>query len=188
MRRRISLLPLASATAGVVLAHAVAYGLASPELAGRVNVLHAGHGYWHHATDFGVIAGALAVLGAAARGLVPVRPTGGGVLRSLPALAVWQICVFTCLESAERVAAGHAVGELLHQPAFLVGMGLQVVTALFMLLVLTGVERAVSAVVRSRRAPPIRPAPAPRCSMVEFPLTRVGRSVAQPRGPPCLRT
>lgn len=186
VRRRAPLVPAVSGIAGVVLAHAVAYVLAFPEPAARHAALQAsGHGYWHHATDFGLIAAAFGLIMAVGRGLAPVARGRPGIRRALPGLVAWQICLFTCLEVAEGIAAGAPVSTMLAEPVFLIGLILQVAAATAVLFLLVGVERVVAAAVRVRRASPVLPA-RPDWLPAVFPAL-VNQCCSRPhsRGPPC---
>jgi hypothetical protein len=185
MQRRL-LLPVSSGIAGVALAHGLAYALAFPRAAERVAAHPGGHGYWHHAGEFGLLAALLAVLLAAGRGLAPDRSGRAGFSSSLAQTVGWQISLFTCLEVAERLAAGGSVLSLPAEPVFWIGVAVQAVTAAVALALLTGIEEIVAAVVRPRRPRQRRPGcsgarPTAVLAPRPTPTTR-----AAPRGPPCL--
>ena len=185
MQRRF-VLPAVSGVAGVTLAHGLAYMLASPTTAESAADPHAiAHGYWHHAGDFGLLAGVLAVLLAAARGLAPDRSGRVGFPVGLAQLVGWQISLFACLEAVERVAAGGSLGGLAAQPVFWIGVGAQVLTAVVILALLTGIEEIVATVVRIRRTRWRRPGPVRLSSFFDFAPTSAAVIRAVPRGPPC---
>lgn len=185
MQRRL-LLPAASGVAGVALAHGVAYVLAPPGPTGHLAAHEAGHGYWHHAGEFGLLAALLAVLLAAGRGLAPDRSGPVGFRSGLAHAVGWQISLFTCLEAAERVAAGGSVLGLPAEPVFWIGIALQAVTAAVMLALLTGIEEIVAAVVRARRPRQLRsrPSTVPLAAVLGPRPAAPSRAVS--RGPPCL--
>lgn len=169
----------------MVLAHGLAYVLAFPRASERL-AAHPGHGYWHHAGEFGLLAALLAVLLAAGRGLAPDRTGRVGFRNSLAQTVGWQISLFTCLEAAERMAAGGSVLGLPAEPVFWIGVAVQTVTAVVVLALLTGIEEIVAAVVRARRPRQRRSGGAaalPSAVLAPRP-TPITRPV--PRGPPCL--
>lgn len=152
MQRRF-LLPVASGISGVALAHGLAYALAGPTAAGGAEDGHAvGHGYWHHAAEFGLLAASVAVLLAAARGLSPDRAGRVGFRAGLPRTVGWQISLFACLEAVERVASGGSLPGLFGEPVFWVGVLVQAITAVVVLAVLIGIEEVVAAVADARPA------------------------------------
>ena len=185
MQRRL-LLPVSSGIAGVAAAHGLAYVLAFPQVSERVAAHPGGHGLWHHAGEFGLLAALLAVLLAAGRGLAPDRSGRAGFWCRLAPTIGWQLSLFMCLEAAERVAAGGSVLGLAGEPVFWIGLAVQAVTAAVVLALLSGIEEIVAAVVRARRPRQRRSGssgarPTAVLAPRPTPATR-----AAPRGPPCL--
>ena len=179
---------LLSGIVGVVLAHVAAYVVAFPDQAHRADELHAtGHGYWHHAVAFAGAAGLGALALAASSGVrrASRERTGRASFGAgLAELSLWQLALFGGMESIERVAVGASPTSLLHEPAFLVGLVLQIATAAAVLILLNGVERAAEAVVLRRCYPALvaaRPALWGVARRAGLPLW-VGP--AEPRGPP----
>jgi hypothetical protein len=187
-------LPLVSAVAGVVVAHAVDYAVVYPSAGDRHHHLMAtGHRYWPAATLAAVLAGAtvgtLAVLRGARRGLgarsadVERRP----FLARVGRLAGCQLLLFSILEVAEHAAVGQQVGALVYRPEFLLGLALQVVVAAAAVVALLGLERLAERVAVRLARPHARfPRERPRPSSPSpVPVAAVASS-ARPRGPPQL--
>lgn len=123
------------AMAGVVLAHVLAYFMAAPHRNGREMLLRAsGHRHW-------AVVAALA-LGALVAGLIwfTTQATRPDRVWSLGAraffvstarrLVLLQVGGFVLLEASERVLFGAGFGQLLAEPVILIGIVLQVVSAL----------------------------------------------------------
>jgi hypothetical protein len=142
--------------AGVVVAHAIDYGLVFPDATVRRARLEAtGHGYWSVAVAMAVVAGALAVAAAVARGAERHRrdqPTAG--LDPL-ILAAWMGATFLALEVVERLVAGAPAASLV-RPEIGVGLLLQAVVAFAAARLLGAVERATERAVAAGRPTPSR--------------------------------
>jgi hypothetical protein len=187
--QRPFVLPVVSGVVGVTVAHGLSYALAFPSTSGPSAAAHAaGHGYWHHAGDFAVLAAGVAVLLAAARGLAPDRSGRAGFRTGLAQAVGWQISLFTCLEAAERVAAGGSVVGLPGEPVFWIGVVVQALTAAVVLALLTGIEEIVATAVRVRRTRWRRPGPVRLHSLAVLPPASAPLVRAISRGPPCRRT
>lgn len=190
VRRSTSrILPLVSGVAGVVVAHAAAYLLAFPSPDVRNHELHnSGHGYWDHAVLFAVVAGVVALVQAAGRGIrrgrAGVAPKRCSFGRQLLGLAVWQLALFAGMEVVERAVAGVPPGALLRDPAFVVGVVLQVAVAAVILLLLGGVEHLAAEVARRLRCPRFVERQARLAALADFILCSRRCSPAAPRAPP----
>jgi hypothetical protein len=177
---------IATAVAGVVVAHVVDYLLVFP--AGRARASHlaaTGHGYWPAAVVLASMAGAVAVVSAV------VRAIGGGserVTSSVARVAATQLALFTVIEVGERAVAGVSPAGLARSPEFWVGLLVQVAVAAIAVLFLRGVGRAACAISALLRRPPARrrTASAGGRRPVHAPRLAVIASTARPRGPPCL--
>lgn len=123
------------AMAGVVLAHVLAYFMAAPHRYGREMLLRSGgHRHW-------AVVAALA-LGALVAGLIwftsqatrPDRVWSLGAraffVSTARRLVLLQVSGFVLLEASERVLFGAGFGQLLAEPVILIGIVLQVVSAL----------------------------------------------------------
>lgn len=142
MARRILawLLVTPLAGAGVLAAHAVAYGLTGADPGPE-------HGYLEHVPQVAGLLACLAVLGLAlqersprpseARWYLPVAPTA-----------------FVCQEHVERLAHTGQVPWLLTTPCFLVGLALQLPVAVVTVLVVRRVTGTLAAPARWS-APPV---------------------------------
>jgi len=121
--------------AGVVLAHVLAYFMAAPHRNGREMLLRAsGHRHW-------AVVAAIA-LGALVAGLIwfTTQATRPDRVWSLGAraffvstarrLVLLQVGGFVLLEAAERLPFGAGFGQVFAEPAILIGIMLQVLSAL----------------------------------------------------------
>ena len=177
------------AFAGLLIGHFMAYVVVAPDDGIRAAVLEA---TGHRGHDLFVPIGAAALL-AAAIGLIARQlrrspcsdDTDGSGWSTGWMLWLLQTTAFISLEAVERLASSHAVTELLHEPAFAVGIALQaavaVVGTLFVLLL-----RATVAVLCRHLRPRREPKPAsPAWSQSVFvaPLS-LARSAWNLRGPP----
>lgn len=121
--------------AGVVFAHVLAYFMAAPHRSGREMLLRAsGHRHW-------AVVAAIA-LGALVAGLIwfttqATRPdrvwsvgAGAFFVSTARRLILLQVGGFVLLEASERLLFGAGFGQLLSEPIVLIGILLQVVSAL----------------------------------------------------------
>jgi hypothetical protein len=179
-----------SAFSGLIAAHALSYLVVAPDHHERSELLHAtGHGNWD--TLF-VLAGALFIAGFFALSNLWASPTDRDVpLRRLyryawTRLVPLQIAGFVALEAGERLWSGGALSDLTGEPAFLLGVALQVVVAFACGLLLVAFTRLVRALrgasgtTRRREVPTVSPS-----SAVLIP-TSPARSAWNSRGPPRL--
>ncbi|GAC1316805.1 MAG: hypothetical protein NVSMB12_14060 [Acidimicrobiales bacterium] len=166
-RRRVGGLLVASGVAGVVAAHSAAYAIAIPDGARRARHLQAtGHGYWSVAIGLACVGGLIAVVGAGVRGRAvalarAMAPTDRRVATA--GLVSWQLALFSAIEVVERLGSGSPTGALVRDPAFLLGLGIQVLVALLIVMVLRSIERGVELLVfalrrRTAQSPADRPA------------------------------
>jgi hypothetical protein len=174
---------------GSLAAHSLAYRLVEPDAGARAEALAGtGHGYLAYAPF--LVASALAVV-AAALAAAAVRGARG---TPITAPSTWQLALlpplgFALQEHLERIASGSGVGHLLAEPAFLVGLALQLPFALVALLAARELTRAAAslgrALTHAQPAPRRRafsPAiPAGQTLMTLRPAAVRGRAV---RGPP----
>ncbi len=121
--------------AGVVLAHVLAYFMAAPHRSGREMLLRSGgHRHW-------AVVAALAV-GALVAGLIwftsqatrPDRVWSLGAraffVSTAHRLVLLQVSGFVLLEASERALFGAGFGQVFAEPVILIGIVLQVVSAL----------------------------------------------------------
>ncbi len=125
-RTRLCLAALAAV--GVAVAHTLAFRVALPDAHVRHGELEAtGHGYWPY-----FVALALAFVVAGLAGFAGAQDRALPRLRRYPAivgrLALVQIVGFILLEVVERLAVG-GIELLLQEPAFLIGIPLQLLIA-----------------------------------------------------------
>ena len=191
MKRRRSLLDILHlaclSLAGVAGAHVLAYLVGHPSAHERATRLAgSGHGY----LDVGVLVAA--TLGCAAllhqlwtsvRGTTGAKGAGSK-LPSLWVLALLQLGLFSTIELVERLDAG-GLPQLLSEPAFWIGLPMQVVVALCARLLLRAVQ-VVGESIKRRRTPRATPTIAPLHSStpVEAPRYCGFNSTFSPRGPP----
>jgi uncharacterized membrane protein YraQ (UPF0718 family) len=153
LRKRLLLGGLASA--GVILAHALAFFFAAPEGHERAELLAAtGHERW---TLVVAVAMGLFVAGVAGAVLDVRRDSPSGYpssgrswFRVVPGLAGLQVAGFICLEVLERILSGHALDHLVTEPAVALGVVLQLVVAVLGGLLLHVLFKAIAFVLRTR--------------------------------------
>ena len=169
MRRlRIAwLVAISLMSVGSLGAHSVAYRFAEPDAGVRADTLAGtGHGYLAYAPF--LVASALAVV-VAALAAAAVRGARG---TRITATSTWQLALlppfgFALQEHLERVASGSGVGHLLAEPAFLVGLALQVPFALLALLAARELTRAAASL--GRALTHAQPAPRRRAFSLAIP-------------------
>lgn len=155
-RRRRTAPSVVVVVAGVVVAHAIDYGLVFPDATVRRARLEAtGHGYWSVAVAMAVVAGALAVAAAVARGVERRRRDQPAARLDPLTLAAWMGAAFVTLEIVERVVAGAPATSLL-RPEIAVGLLLQGVVAFAAARLLGAVERVTERAVAAARLTPSR--------------------------------
>lgn len=137
--RLVTLLVMGSV--GAVAGHALGYWAAHPLAHERDAVLEAsGHGYLDMAIAVALVAGLMALLGEFAIGLLGRRDSlavGEKRWRVAAALALVQTSAFIVVEVAERILSGLDAFAVMAEPAFWVGVPLQVVIAAGVTLLLT---------------------------------------------------
>jgi hypothetical protein len=137
------------ASAGVVLAHWLAYVLATPSALDRHELLQrTGHGAWAY-----VVALAVGVLVATVAGGLRERLRRGRSYAPTAAVAwarllAYQSLLFVALEAVERIVSGGTPLTLATEPVILIGLGIQVIVAGIGALALVGLDRAADALVR----------------------------------------
>jgi hypothetical protein len=178
----------AAAVAGVVLAHAVAYALVLPDAHARSEQLQAtGHGYWGVAVYLALALGAVAVARAVVSGAADegsrAGPTPGA---GFGPLAVRQVVFFALVEVSERAVVGAPVGGLWRQPAFVVGLVVQVAVAGVIAVLLRQAETLAARVVAALGDPHHRGHRRPRWWVPagQLPPRRPLGSPARSRAPP----
>ncbi|MGH2787052.1 MAG: hypothetical protein ACRDJV_03950 [Actinomycetota bacterium] len=175
---------------GIVAAHCLAYVIAEPHAHERALLMDAtGHRYW------GVVAAiamGASLAGAAAFLVRMLRPsTGAGrhvnlLAFAMPRLMGLQLAGFALLEVSERTLMGDRFGDVLHEPAFVAGLVLQVVVAIVSSLILCLLTRTLRALLARGRAPDVqsrRPLPRPTTSWLQ-PCMSLGTGAGTWRGPP----
>jgi hypothetical protein len=177
------------ATAGVVVAHVLAFWLAAPNPVRREHLLEAtGHGAWPIVVALTLGALVACMAGFAAGRLREERRAPPAVLVRgiVTRLVILQVAGFVLLEAIERLAIGHDLTELLSEPVMAIGLVAQIVVALAGAIVL-----ALFAHIVDRLALLLRPIPrAPRVLLpgdaLDFsvPRSRFVTGAAIPRGPP----
>ena len=169
-------------------AHWLAYRLTTPAGHHESEILHAtGHGYW---TWF--VAVALGALVAGLAGFAHQRmharaPMGASALYrySLGRLITLQAVGFLLLEIIERLASGGSL-DLAHQPAVVLGVGLQILIAFIGALLLVAFGRAIDAFGRSSDRSSIRESLVPFGSQIASMRPRMAIGGWTLRGPPAL--
>jgi hypothetical protein len=177
------------ATAGVVVAHVLAFWLAAPNPVRREHLLEAtGHGAWPIvvALTLGALVACMAGF-AAGRVREERRAPPAVLVRGIVTrLVILQVAGFVLLEAIERLAIGHDLTELLSEPVMAIGLVAQIVVALAGAILV-----ALFAHIVDRLALLLRPIPrAPRVLLpgdaLDFsvPRSRLVTGAAIPRGPP----
>lgn len=177
------------AFAGLLVGHFMAYAAIAPDEGMRAAVLeatgHRGHGL------FVPLAGAalLAALIGLVTGHLRCEPTDRAATPSgvRVTIVLWalQTGAFVVLEAVERLSSSHAVGELLHEPAFLVGLVFQAAIALAGAILVVILRATVAALCRYLARPRADVPAAPlRPSEVLIALRSLARSAWNLRGPP----
>ncbi|MGH2723927.1 MAG: hypothetical protein ACRDI0_06610 [Actinomycetota bacterium] len=158
---RMRLVLGAMAGSGIALAHVVAFRLAVPHEAEREALLHStGHAWWPALPAIAVAGVVATFIHLALWRRSGGAPSLGGVLAHAAArLILVQVLGFGLLEFVERILSGHGPLDLVREPAFLIGVGLQVVVALAIAALVVLVTRMVEALVSAMRP---RRARAPR--------------------------
>lgn len=145
------LLSLGLAAAGVLAAHGVAYRIAEPDAERREHLLeHTGHGYWD-VPLLGSLCVALILVGFLGRVLA------GSARRDAPRPALFALAPplgFAVQEHAERLIHHDALVSTALEPAFLVGLALQLPFALVALLAARALLAAAGALARHVGSPP----------------------------------
>lgn len=170
-------LAVALSPLGTIAGHVAGYGVAGDGLG-------AGHAHLRPA------AAVAALAAAAALAWVATSRRAGGARPPLAWLAGGQALAFVALEAGERAAAGHGVGGLVADPAFLWGLGAQAAVAA-LLLVAAAIARTTGVRVRAalscrRRAPAPVPPPSPFATTVSVLRAAPPASPVTERGPPRL--
>ena len=190
LKARAGGLLLAGGVVGVVAAHVAAYVIAIPDDTRRAHYLAAtGHAYWPIAVGLGLLAGCVAIVGSGLRGrnraMAGMGLSRGHRVQELAAVTASQAGLFTLMEVSERIGAGSPAMELVRSPAFLVGLGIQVLVALVVVSILAGIEHGVHRLVAAgmrevRRTYLLRPSGPGRL----WAMTAWTGSNTEARGPP----
>jgi hypothetical protein len=191
-------LPLAgAAVAGAAVAHTLLYLVKVPDTRARDAVLAAtGHAYWSVAVAAAIVLGLAAAGSIAARHFRHSLQRAGGratpdrVDRLALRLALYQSAIFVVQEGVERLAAGGATSDLVATSNLLLtGIAVQVLVALAVAAVLTGLGRAAEAVGRALRGatPPVSGAAPARWPARRVRRSRVLGGPAAIRAPPQLQ-
>jgi hypothetical protein len=148
-----------AAGAGLILAHTLAYVIAVPSSTARQQVLaHTGHSYWFVLPKAAIVLALASMVAGVARAMRGAYAANGGAV-PLAALAggmaLLQVAAFLGMEVAERLFAGAEVADLLSGHLLLVGLAVQILSALSGALLLHWLDRAVGRVVLALRGPPL---------------------------------
>ena len=139
------------AFAGLLGGHLLSYAIVAPHGHERAELLRTtGHGLPDLFGPLAIAALLGAVVGSIGlhlRSATRDRGARGGP-RTVVILWALQTLGFVLLESSERALSAHPVGELLHEPAFLVGLVAQLVVALAGSLLITALRRTADAIRR----------------------------------------
>jgi hypothetical protein len=152
----------ATAAAGLIGGHVIAYSLSVPDRERRgLLLVETGHGYISKAVVVAVAAAIVSILAAALLGAL----RGRGALRPsqlVVRLGLLQGLGYLALEAGERLLAGVPVSDLAG-PVLLLGLPLQLLIAAIGSLLLAAVARTAAAVARllSRWPEPRRVSPDP---------------------------
>jgi hypothetical protein len=175
------------AAAGAVATHEVAFRIGEPDPHARLELLQrTGHSYWALIVALGVAA---LVFGGFrfVSGMWAGTQRGPGLVATSIRLAVLQVVGFAALEAVERGLSGGGVGHMLNENVFLIGIALQLVTALIGALLLVLLGRAVAAIASALRRP-VRRATNPTLTRpaktVVRAIERVASGSGTLRGPP----
>lgn len=156
-----------SGVAGVVVAHSAADLIAMPDGVERARHLAAtGHGYWPVALGLALVAGLVSMVASGAQGRSLALASGPPPLAdakfSAAGLVASQLVLFAGMETGERLGSGGAPASLLREPAFLIGLCIQVLVALLVVSILRAIERGVELLVRAmQRSSPEAHVPPP---------------------------
>ncbi|MDQ3915356.1 MAG: hypothetical protein M3323_08525 [Actinomycetota bacterium] len=185
LRSRVGLVLVA--LAGLLAGHAASYFVVAPDTHDRAALLamtgHSQHGPLGTLAVAAAFAGVIGIVMGCVRARCSVA--GPGVSRVRVAALLWavQTAGFVVLEAWER---GHGAAGLLQEPAFLIGLVVQLVVALVATALVMLVRVTVDALLRLFAAPPSEASapllPATRRAAV--PATSVGRAAWNLRGPP----
>jgi hypothetical protein len=189
VRPKAAFLIGAQASAGVLLAHWLSYAIVAPQSHHRERLLEAtGHVTppFLVALCLGIVVGVGAFL-AIARGADRKIPSArDGYFAHLIRLSLLQVSAFVALELVER-ALVHSDSMLVTEPAVILGIALQVVSAFVGSWVVVALRRALSALVRVLRPRPpraarvVRPRVPSRLVPTTFAVAAGGGTL---RGPP----
>jgi len=176
------------AVAGVVLGHALAYGIAVGDADLRHTLLaETGHGYWMTAVAAAIVLGLVATAGRIGRLLIPRREAGAIGARFVARLAAAQVALFLLLETGERLTVGASVTHFFGDHLLTLGVVLQVGTAFLVSLALRLVGRAAVVIAAALARPPLASARARLRPPAFLPLARPLLAGARTtRGPPSL--
>jgi hypothetical protein len=120
---------------------------------------HTGHSYWFLVPKAAIVLALASVVAVAARSMRGAYPANGGAgpLAALAGgMALLQVGAFLGMEVAERLFAGAEVADLLSGDLLLVGLTVQILSALAGALLLQWLDRAVGRIVLAMRgAPPV---------------------------------
>jgi len=178
----------ALAFAGAVGGHMLAYALVEPGEHERTELLlSTGHGLWP-------VVAALA-LAALVAGLAGCLRDGARCLLGPPyhralyastagTLAAVQVCSFVLLETAERTLAHGHLHHVMGEPAVVVGMVVQVVSALIGAALLVLFERVVEHLRDREPRSAVRSAPSVPIPCLGTGSRRLPVGCCKPRGPP----
>lgn len=176
------------AFAGLLIGHFMAYAVVVPDEGVRAAVLeatgHRGHDVFAPIGGAAVLAAVIGLIVHQLRGPDGGAPSAYSALRLGCTLWALQTSAFVALEVSERILSSHAAMELLHEPAFLVGLFVQAIVSLagtFLVLLLTA---TITALCRYLATPASRSSALPSSLQTCVRPRSVARSAWNLRGPP----
>lgn len=177
------------AFAGLLIGHFVAYLVVVPDHGMRAAVLeatgHRAHGLFVPLAGAALLGAAIGLIAHQLRGRASAPGREWSPMRVALTLWLLQTTAFIALEASERALSSHAVSELLHEPAFVLGLALQAIVALAGAIIVLLLRISVAALCRYLFS---RPAAATHTTLSGPEILLVPRSVARSawnlRGPP----
>jgi hypothetical protein len=177
------------AAGGAALAHVLAFVGAAPDPLRRGRLLEeTGHAAWPAIVSVALAALVVALVRFAVGRIRQDDRLRPGALWRLTAgrLMALQVLGFVALEAVERLASGHALGQVLGEPVVLIGVALQVVVALGGAALLVLLARVVDRLTRLLHTLPRAPRALgqPGAWDGTLPRPRLVAGPLNPRGPP----
>jgi hypothetical protein len=186
-RRTVASLGVAGA--GLILGHWLAYAIDTPHAHAREELLRAtGHGYLPYATQVGLLAATIGLVGLFVARLGR-RGARASFVGNVARLAAAQSAAFITMEIGERLLSDAPLHDLAHGPLLAIGLGVQIMLAVAGAAVLRLTTRAAEVATSLGRSP--APASPQLIAAVAFPSSlvaprRPAMSAPASRAPPFL--